>query len=212
MVRWSTLSPENLSRDRPHRAGDGSRPVRAGSRLTALIGPAMFLPPSRRHGSPYKLPLFGAGELVELRCRATEQDFAPRCASRSSGTRRSGWCLSSGSITRWVTVVVAASMITRLTWPQAPSVQLALAPITYGVRSVIVRSPRLWTCYNSVPQQGLQTGLLGPEPLVSGLLRVFESSAFSIELKECLVPEHPTPDGRSPAPRRRTWLGVGWRC
>ncbi len=210
MVRWSTLSPENLSRDRPHRAGDGSRPVRAGSRLTALIGPAMFLPPSRRF--PVQTASFRRWRAGRTPLPSNGARLRSRCASRSSGTRRSGWCLSSGSITRWVTVVVAASMITRLTWPQAPSVQLALAPITYGVRSVIVRSPRLWTCYNSVPQQGLQTGLLGPEPLVSGLLRVFESSAFSIELKECLVPEHPTPDGRSPAPRRRTWLGVGWRC
>src|ERR1700689_691991 len=54
----------------------------------------------------------------------------PAVASmRSSGTSRPGSRRCFGSTTRWVTASATGSTITRVTSPQAPSLQLASAPI-----------------------------------------------------------------------------------
>src|ERR1035441_1188525 len=65
----------------------------------------------------------------------------PVASTRSRGTSRPSPCRCFGSTTRCVTARATGSTITRITSPQAPSLQLASAPIVNGVVSAICHPP-----------------------------------------------------------------------
>ena len=84
-----------------------------------------------------QVDLLGGIELVEIRDAAAQPDTAGRSVDQVNGDKPAFLFLVFGSMTRWVTVRAAGSIIRRLTLPQTPSEQLASAPIVNPSASAI---------------------------------------------------------------------------
>ena len=79
-------------------------------------------------GARQELRLLGGIEFLEVRQGAAEPDLTRRDVGQASGTSGPGPCQCPGSTTRWVTVRATGFTTTRVTLPQAPSLQLTPAP------------------------------------------------------------------------------------
>ena len=99
---------------------------------------------------PYRPPITSSTSSISSAASSlpnsstVQRSLMPSAAlsTRSRGTNLPASTRCFGSMTRCVTVLVAGSMITRITLPPGPSTQLALAPIANSVSSATAAFPR----------------------------------------------------------------------